>query len=66
MRVRFDKVDGFIRVYDGTRYSALFSPEKYDVIYDRIRYLLCQKSAIAYVFLIIMQASKLTHMMLCL
>ena len=56
MRVRFDKVDGFIRVYDGTRYSALFSPEKYDVIYDRIRYLLCQKSAIAYVFLIIMQA----------
>ena len=26
--IRFDKVNGFIRVYDGTRYLALFGTEK--------------------------------------
>ena len=38
-RIRFDKIDGFLGVYDGTRYLALFSSEKYYVIYNRIRYL---------------------------
>ena len=28
LRIRFDKVGEFIRVYDGTRYSLLFDPEK--------------------------------------
>ena len=41
---RFNKAEEFI-VY-GTRYSVLFSPEKYDAIYNRIRYLLSQKSGI--------------------
>ena len=27
-RIRFDKVKGFIRVYEGTRYLASFGPEK--------------------------------------
>ena len=27
--VKFDKVEGFIRVYDGTRNSILFCPEKH-------------------------------------
>ena len=45
----FDKVDGFIRVYDGTRYLVLFSPEKYDAICNRIRYLISQRSGITYV-----------------
>ena len=39
LRIRFDKVDGFIRNYDGTRYLILFDPKKYDAIYDKIRYL---------------------------
>ena len=30
LRISFDKEDGFIRVYDGTRYLPLFGPEKYD------------------------------------
>ena len=30
LRIRFDKVDGFIRIYDGTRYLVLFDPEKCD------------------------------------
>ena len=39
LRIRFNKVDAFIRVCDGTRYLVLFGREKYDVIYNRIRYL---------------------------
>ena len=47
--IRFDKIDGFIRVYDRTRYLALFGTEKYDSIYNRIRYLIEVKSGITYV-----------------
>ena len=28
LRIRFDKTDGFIGVYDGTRYLIIFDPEK--------------------------------------
>ena len=49
LRIRFDKEDGFIRVYDGTRYLVLFDPEKYDSIYNRVRYLTSQKCCITYV-----------------
>ena len=38
--IRFDKVDAFIRVYDGTRYLVLFGLGKHDVIYNKIRYLI--------------------------
>ena len=38
-RIRFDKVDRFIRVYNGTRYLVLFCPEKYNAIFNKIRYL---------------------------
>ena len=47
-RIRFDKVDGFIKIYDGTRYLVLFGPERYDSIYNRIRYLISRKSGIRY------------------
>ena len=47
--IRLDKVDGFIGVYDGTRHLVLFGPEKYDVIYNRIWYLISQKSGIPFV-----------------
>ena len=36
----FHKIDGFIRVYDGSRYLVLFVLEEYDAIYNRIRYLI--------------------------
>ena len=49
-RISFNKFDRFIRVYDGTRYLALFRPEKYYAIHNRIRYLMSQKSGITYVF----------------
>ena len=44
--IGFDEVNGFIRVYDEIRYLALFGPEKYDPIYNRIRYLISQKNDI--------------------
>ena len=50
LRIRFDKIDGSIRVYDGTRYLVLFGPENYDAIYNRVRYFTCQKSGITYAF----------------
>ena len=50
LRIRFDKIDGLIKVYDGTRYWTLFGFGKYDSIYNRIRYLISQKSGITYVF----------------
>ena len=50
LRIIFDKADGFISVYDGTIYLVLFRPEKYDVIYNRIRYPISKKSIIAYGF----------------
>ena len=38
-----------VRVYDETRYLVLFGSEKYDLIYNRIRYLVGVKSGITYV-----------------
>ena len=61
LHIRFDKIDGFIRVYDETRY--LVKKEKYNFIYKRIRYLIEVKRGITYV-LIIMQESKLVHLIL--
>ena len=43
MRIRFDKIEWFIRVYNGTRYLVLF-----DSIYNQIRYLISVKSGITY------------------
>ena len=66
LHIRLDKVDGFIRVYDETKYVVLSSPEKYDAICNKMRYLISQKSCITYVFFIILQESKLIRMILCL
>ena len=52
LRIRFDKIDGFIKIYDGTRYLVLFaSQKKNDSIYSRIRYLTSVKSGITYIIL---------------
>ena len=31
--IRFDKIDGFIRIYNGNRYLTLFGSEIFDAIY---------------------------------
>ena len=50
MRIRFDKIDGFIRIYDRNRYLTLFGSEKYGTIYDRTTYLVSLKIGITYIF----------------
>ena len=36
--IRFDKISGFVRIYDRTRYLILFGSEKFDAIYLMISY----------------------------
>ena len=43
------KINGFIRIYNGTRYLTLFGSEKYDAIYNRIRYLISLTCGITYI-----------------
>ena len=50
LRIRFDKIDGFIRIYDGTRFLTLFGSERCDAIYNRITYLISLKTSIKYIF----------------
>ena len=65
LHLRFDKVVGFIRIYDGTRYSVLFRPEKYDAIYNGTGFLMNHNIVISCtIFLIFMQKSKFFHMVL--
>ena len=49
MRIRFDKIDGLIRIYNGTWYFTCFGSEKDDAVYDRIRYFISLKSGITYI-----------------
>ena len=48
--IRFDKIEGFIRIYDVTRYWTLLGSDNYDAIYNRITYLISLKSRITYIF----------------
>ena len=66
LRISFDKTDGFIEIYDGTRYLVLLSPEKQKAICNRITNLISPKSNITYIFSIILRKSKLILMILCL
>ena len=50
LHIRFDKTDGFMRIYDGNRYLTSLGFEEYDAIYKRIRYLIIQKSGITFIF----------------
>ena len=46
LRIWFNKIDGFIKGCDGTRYLVLFGGWKNDFIYNRIRHLIGVKSGI--------------------
>ena len=63
LHIRFDKIYGFIRIYDRTRYLTLFGSEKY-AICNRIRYLIRLKVASHVFFLTILRKSKLILMIL--
>ena len=46
LRIRYNKIDGFIKIHNKIRYLVLFD-EKCDKIWDRIKYLISKKSGIA-------------------
>ena len=46
--IRFDKIDGIMRIYDRNRHLTFFGPKKCDAIYDKIGYLINIKSGITY------------------
>ena len=50
LHIRLDKVDWLNIVYDATGYLALLGSEKYDFIYNIIRYLIEVKSGSTYAF----------------
>ena len=50
LHIILDRIDEFSRKFDGARYLILLGPEKYDAIYNSIRYLISLKSCITYSF----------------
>ena len=50
LHIRFDEIDGFIWIYDRNRHLKLFGWERYETIYNRIRYLMILKRSITYIF----------------
>ena len=49
LHIRFDKVDGTIKIYHGIRYLEIFGPRILNAIYDRINYLISKKSDAKYI-----------------
>ena len=49
LRIRFNIIDGFIRVYYGTRCLVLFGSKKHGSIYTRIRYVISVKTGITFI-----------------
>ena len=45
----FNKIDGFIRAYNLTKYLILPRPEKYDTVFNKSRYPIALKSSGPYV-----------------
>ena len=42
--IRFNKIEGFIKIYDGVKYFVLFGSEKRNAIYDKNSYLIGKKT----------------------
>ena len=64
--IMFDKINRFIRAYDEAKNLVLFGSQKYDAIFERIKYLMNLKSGNQFFFLIITQKVKLIQVMICL
>ena len=51
LRIIFEKVDGYVRKYDTTKFLGLFhSNEKYETIFEKIRYLVLLKKNVSDVY----------------
>ena len=49
LRIRFDKLDGVIKIYDEIRYLELFGCRIYNAIYDRNFYLISENGDVKYI-----------------
>ena len=69
LRIRFNKVDGIIKIYDGIRYLELSNSynevfykidcRNYNAIFDRINYLISEKVVLQIVLIKILQESEI-------
>ena len=67
LRIRFDKIDGFIMVLDGKiKHLVLFYYGLFDKICDRIKYPISEKSGImdSIILPLILERSELIHIIL--
>ena len=62
LHIIFDKVDGYIRKYDSTKYIELFySDEKHERMFDRISYLIMLARNISEVYSFRFTIIKITY-----
>ena len=62
LRVRFDKIDEFIKIHSGIRYLALFDYGGFDKICNRIKCLISKTKVVLQILLIIiLPESELIH-----
>ena len=65
--IKFDKIDGFIISLDGKiKHLVLFDYGLSDEICDKIKYLISQKTGTTIELIVILQRSKLIHIILSL
>ena len=63
--IKFDEIDGFIKIYDRGIYLELCSNNLYDETCDLIRkYILCKKEVLHILLIIILQESELIHIII--
>ena len=46
LRIKFNEIDGLIKIYNGIRYLELFGGGFYDEMFDRIKYFISKISGI--------------------
>ena len=67
LRIRFDKIDGFIIALDGkNKHLILFDYGLFNKICDEIKYLINKKVVLQIVLIMILERSELIHIILCL
>ena len=60
--IRYDKIDGFIKIHNKIRYLVLF--DWFDKVYDRIKHLISENVVLQIVLIIILQKPELIHIIL--
>ena len=65
LRIRFDKIGGYIRVCGGEfRYLVLFDCGLFDKTYYKVKYLINEKVVLQIVSIITLEKSELIHIIL--